>query len=420
MRKEATIEKLLEFLRDADDCVVLRNQDVRACLQRGGDVDVLVADIDAFRTAFQLRMGPPSWRIRRSYVEQLFQAWGHIDIATRLEWRGAVYVHGQELVMAAARTDDGLLRPRPAHEAIICWFSSLLWGGFFKERYRDTIVAAARTDRAEFLRVLQAAVGDKWGARLFDLASRGTMEKSVEWVGRLRRALWLRAFLRTPLRTMGGYVAFAARELSLTLAPTTPWIAVLGPDGSGKSTVLNSVREDLRRSGIQSIVHHWRPQILHPGGCGTGPGTNPHAKPLRGLLQSVVKLILLVLDWQIGMRLPLARQRAKARVVMFDRHYLDLLVDPKRYRYGGPVWLALLAEKLIPKPDLLFLLDAPTAVLRTRKQEVPAEETERQRRTYRELVQSLACGRILDATQSPEQVADDLLAGLFKRGGATK
>ncbi len=53
-----------------------------------------------------------------------------------------------------------------------------------------------------------------------------------------------------------------------------------------------------------------------------------------------------------------------------DRHFLDILVDQRRYRYGGPLWLLRLIRRLIPKPDLVNLLDAPPKVLQARKQEL--------------------------------------------------
>ena len=56
----------------------------------------------------------------------------------------------------------------------------------------------------------------------------------------------------------------------------------------------------------------------------------------------------------------------------------------------------------------MLLLDAPSEVLQSRKQEVAPAETERQRRAYRELVQGLSNGLVLDATQPPEKVGTDI------------
>jgi hypothetical protein len=71
---------------------------------------------------------------------------------------------------------------------------------------------------------------------------------------------------------------------------------------------------------------------------------------------------------------------------MFDRYFQDLLVDPLRYRYGGPTWFARLLNRFVPPPDLIFLvLDAEEEVILSRKREVPREELRRQRASYRQL-----------------------------------
>jgi hypothetical protein len=74
-------------------------------------------------------------------------------------------------------------------------------------------------------------------------------------------------------------------------------------------------------------------------------------------------------------------------LVIFDRYYHDLLIDPLRYRYGGPMWLARFLGRLVPPPDLLFLvLDAEDGVILSRKREVPLEELRRQRAGYQQFI----------------------------------
>ena len=48
------------------------------------------------------------------------------------------------------------------------------------------------------------------------------------------------------------------------------------------------------------------------------------------------------------------------------------LVDPRRYRYGGPTWYAKLLARAIPEPDLVILLDADEFSIAARKCEVPS------------------------------------------------
>jgi len=411
---------LREFFRQVPGHVLLRNHDYEEHLARGGDLDILVESMSEAHQVLLHEFGPPAWMLRRSYVTNHFYRFGHIDLIPRLEWRGAVYLNRDTILRDGTATRQATRQPRLAHEALVSWFTSLLWGGFFKDRYRDVIVEASRKDAVEFKRVLQVAAGSKLGSQLFSAAVEGHPETSKAWAGALRRAVWSRAFWQHPISTLAGFIRFLAREVSLILCPSTPWLAVLGPDGCGKSTVLDLVRKRLKETGVNTSLHHWRPQVLRPNESSAGPVERPHSKPPRGQLASIAKLGMLLLDWQLGHHFRLARLRAKAHVVLFDRYFLDLLVDPTRYRFGGPFGLARFCSKLIPKPDLIFLLDAPTAVLQSRKQEVPAEETERQRQAYRSVIQQTGCNwHILDAARPPGEVAEELIQKLFEHLAST-
>jgi thymidylate kinase len=98
----------------------------------------------------------------------------------------------------------------------------------------------------------------------------------------------------------------------------------------------------------------------------------------------------------------------KNGIVIFDRYYHDLLIDTKRYRYKGPLWLVNLIGKILPKPDLVILLDAPAEILQSRKKEVPFSETQRQQNAYRSLVSRLPNGYIVNVAKPFEQVAGEI------------
>ena len=57
-------------------------------------------------------------------------------------------------------------------------------------------------------------------------------------------------------------------------------------------------------------------------------------------------------------------------MIMFDRYYDDMLVDPLRYRYGAPKWTIQLNRGAIPRPDLFLFIDVPENELIRRKNEV--------------------------------------------------
>jgi thymidylate kinase len=95
-------------------------------------------------------------------------------------------------------------------------------------------------------------------------------------------------------------------------------------------------------------------------------------------------------------------------LVLFDRFHGDLVVDPKRYRYGGPEWVARIASRLMPQPDLILFLDAEPSVLLSRKQEVTREALEASRSRYLEWAANNNRCHLVDASQPLRKVADEV------------
>lgn len=152
-------------------------------------------------------------------------------------------------------------------------------------------------------------------------------------------------------------------------------------------------------------MRHLRPRLvnLRPGEVVTIV-VDPHGKPPRLALTSLAKIVVwLMEEWYATFF-----RETSDTLLICDRYYHDLLVDPKRYRYGGPVWAAKLIGMLMPRPRLWVLLDAPAEVLQTRKQEVPLEETSRQRDAYLSFIRRQRKFVIVDATQSLDRVVTEV------------
>jgi len=131
---------------------------------------------------------------------------------------------------------------------------------------------------------------------------------------------------------------------------------------------------------------------------------DPHGKPQRSVILSLAKILFWLLEeWHAKVF-----HERNNTLLICDRYYHDLLVDPIRYRYGGPLSVARLIGKLMPQPALWILLDAPAHVLQGRKQEVAPEETERQRNAYLAFVGEERKHKIVDASQPLEVVIADV------------
>jgi thymidylate kinase len=185
------------------------------------------------------------------------------------------------------------------------------------------------------------------------------------------------------------------------------FIAVLGPDGSGKTTIIAKLVDSIYRNGGSAAVFHWRPQFRRNGGPPIVVA-EPHGKPMRSLVVSLLKLPYLWWKFTAGYYTQVKPLLRSGNTVVFDRYFHDLLVDPARYRYNAPGFLAKCLAACIPKPDLWVVLDAPLEILRSRKQEVTKEETVRQRKAYVDLAGTLRNAVVVDSSCDTSRIVGEI------------
>lgn len=189
-----------------------------------------------------------------------------------------------------------------------------------------------------------------------------------------------------------------------------PFIAFIGCDGSGKSAIIQRVANQLQKDGVQVECGHWMPKSFSGKSQESAdiPVDDPHGKPPRGLCASILKLGWMWLNWWVGWWQHL-RSNSRHGLVLFDRFHGDLLADPLRYRYGGPTWLARIATRLMPQPDMVIFLDAPPDVLLSRKQEVSRDSLMLLRRNYLTMAKTGNGYIVIDSSQSLENVVDEVI-----------
>jgi thymidylate kinase len=192
--------------------------------------------------------------------------------------------------------------------------------------------------------------------------------------------------------------------------PCGLWVALLGPDGAGKSAVIKrmSGKLSIAFDGIQEF--HFRPRFQS---CRHDQPavTQPHAQPPRSALISSLKLLYWLADCWFGYLGIVRPARAHSQLVIFDRYYNDILVDPRRYRLPNScLWISRMLVRLAPQPDLYVLLDVPAEIVQQRKDEVSGEESRRQQQAYRRMFHCLSNALIVDGTSPLDDVAHQVSA----------
>jgi len=209
-------------------------------------------------------------------------------------------------------------------------------------------------------------------------------------------------------RHSGGAVGATGRRIARWVKPPCGLhVVFLGPDGVGKSTVIEAVRRDLSPVFLQEKYLTFAPGIL-PARFEVPKPDGPHSLPPRSYPASLVKAAWWTMCYTAGYGVSIHSTLARAGLVVNHRYLPDAIVDPKRYRYSGPQWILKALWKFAPKPDLMFLLDAPVEVIQERKKEVPFEETKRQRDGYRAMAEGLPFAHVIDNSRPLEVVVDEI------------
>jgi hypothetical protein len=200
----------------------------------------------------------------------------------------------------------------------------------------------------------------------------------------------LRRALRGRIGRKLNYLVNARRPRSLT-------VALLAPDGAGKSTLA---------AGLQKSFY-FPVHLLYMGLYQKGNALAKQSSiPGVGLVQRIIGL------W---MRYLTARyHQSRGRLVIFDRYIYDAWLPQ---RQSGN-WLKRCRRWLLahacPPPDLVVLLDAPGKLLHARKREHKVEFLEQQRQSYLQLLAHLPQMFVVDATQDAGQVRREVIALIWQ------
>ena len=188
------------------------------------------------------------------------------------------------------------------------------------------------------------------------------------------------------------------------LRPTGLVVGVLGADGSGKTTVVEHLERELAPAFRRVRRFHFRPWFGKPGGTVV---SDPHGQPPRSWIAGLAKTALYLVDYWLGWVRLVMPAKVRSTLVVFDRYYHDILVDPRRYRlppYFGPSrWLAF----LVPQPDMWLVLHASAVTLIERKAELDHDTANALAESYRELAARLPHASLINTDRELELTLSD-------------
>ena len=389
-------------------------EDVRP--DRQGDVDLLVSRRDFSRVP-EILAQISDLRIVQARLQDAtsirYELWADpthwpplllgLDVYCEIRDLGTILMEPEEFLDRRRRVRGALWVPEPAVEFVYYLLKKCVkqhfFGVAFEARHEARLMSLYQDDpdgcrrrlsrffpQPEMALIARAAEGGDWTRVHADMPA---------LLRRAKRKLWLERpgdVLRCALTEIGRLFRRLRHRTGVV-------VAFLGLDGCGKSTVMARVGDDLLPAFRATTRFHLRPRL----GRRPAPAAVVQDKPVRGWCFSIAKLAIWAVDYVIGYLVHVFPRLIASTLVLFDRYYHDLLVDPMRYRYGGPVGLARWVGRRVPCPDLMILLDVPSEIATARKQD-PLRGTWREREGYLDLVRALPYGWIVDASQPLDRV----------------
>ncbi|MCK9504231.1 MAG: hypothetical protein M0Q95_08610 [Porticoccaceae bacterium] len=312
-------------------------------------------------------------------------------------------VYGVEILSAERMIEDHKLHngiPVVSDSVLLLdkWLFHLIVGRPLNQKYDLLFSKISRQENDEIFSALQPVFGRSVALTLLGSLADGRGSSSPPLArGQRFRALfklWRSQGIVAGLRS----IKFLLYRLKDRARPRGVFLSISGPDGSGKTTVIDKVIMQLRQIYGDSNVRygHFRPEAL-PRIAEVAKAARivetvdeqydrPHRAQPSGLTMSLLRFFYYWLDYLVGYLRMVHSALVRREVVLFDRYVYDMVCDPGRSRIALPGWLIRSSIRFLPLPKWAFFIRVSADEVYRRKQELDLDTIRELNSHYEELV----------------------------------
>ncbi len=340
----------------------------------------------------------------------------HIDLWSYINRRGVKYLNSAVLEDHLCLHENGFYIPSPGLEASILLLKDLIYQGKIFKKYRKRITLLLKKEPEVFFKSINATFSKPVSQFVIDNSIGAGWCELEKKYKRLRWNLLKNILFERPLCYCLDSLFYLIDRSKKYLFPKTGiFLVLLGPDGSGKSTIAEHVMksEIMQKLFMNKRYFHSRFDFLPPlrkylsFWTKTKIGYAPEAPQTRtyGMLRAMVYPIYYGMSYFLGHPL-LWKEKACSGLVIFDRYFYDFLIQ--RELMKCPKWIIRWIGKLIPKPNIIIFLRTKPEIVYERKQELTMDEIERQNKVCEEFVAGFPGAISIDASSSIEKIVDQI------------
>lgn len=345
-----------------------------------------------------------------------------LDVHEKFIYRGLEFLDAAA-ALARRQKKGGFYYLAPEEFLLSLLFHNVLAKGCIQEKHQQTLQAllAAPLDRTVLAVQLR-----KFGlARVFarleqDFAHLCDRPEHVD----VCAARAVRALRRRPGNLLR-VCRVRWRKISVQLAGPSRGvlIALLGPDGAGKSTTLQAIESRLRALGLGSqrvylgpwggstlklreLFAIFRPtpyrddyKAFYKGKLARQPGPLRGWKRVKFAFRSGLYYLLLMLEMRTRWQRQVVPRLRQGKIVLADRYIYDILTGYKNRPMDYHVGIRQRLCRLLPRPDIGVLLDAAPEQIFARKPQFAPDRLAQARAAYHEVAQTYGF-LLLDTSES--------------------
>ncbi|MEP7263839.1 MAG: hypothetical protein ABI772_05050 [Bacteroidota bacterium] len=329
------------------------------------------------------------------FVQIFFEDLGYleIDLIHRFDRKGKIYLSVTDVLQDSIMNSQELKAAALHHQFIYVVLFYMLNKTDVPKRYRDYFTSCSEQERSAIFTWITAKYNVHLNTLddLFDYHNRHR-KKILSKIANDKRNQLPHSF-RYKLQYVIDTVKTAVNRKGISITFT-------GVDGAGKSTILDSVKQQLEGKYRQQVkVLRHRPSLLpilssikhgKKGAEQKAAGTLPRQGTNRNFISSLIRFTYYYFDYLLGRPYIYWRYKSRGITVLYDRYYFDFIVDGRRSNIDISPSLVRNGYLLVSKPEVnIFLYASPEEILK-RKQELKEEDIRTMTHDYRQLFEKFS------------------------------
>lgn len=351
-----------------------------------------------------------------------------LDVMIDTSYKSIITLVDDDMISTHRMLYHNFFVTRPDIESVMHFLYPMFeWGKIKKESYKIDILKYYKSP--VFDKVFTCLWGKETSSRILSLIAQEDWNRISNLMGSLKQRAILRSILK-PL-TYKNIIRATYHTLYRYIVPSGKCLAFCGLDGAGKTTIIDELNDMFVNLLKSKKVYegYWRPYVLPEirelfGNKNSKDGIDvkaqkgktvkePERQP-KGILSSLFKFAYYWLDYMLA-PIKYGNIRSRGGMVLFDRHYVDMVVHPKRFEMKVPRGLMLFLYHFIPKADYTFFLYCTPEEIYERKKEFSKKEIMIQTNDYNVVGKNIKNFIPIHTNTSIAEETDEILSHIVKR-----